>query len=103
DAYQLERAIGNLVDNALRHGAGPIDIDATADNGYLTVRVRDRGPGFPIDFLPRAFDRFSRADTARTGPGTGLGLAIVAAIARRHTGTAHATNRPDGGAAVCLR
>ena len=66
------------------------------------MRVRDHGPGFPPDFLPKAFDRFTRPDTARTGPGTGLGLAIVAAIARRHAGTAHAANHPHGGADASL-
>jgi signal transduction histidine kinase len=103
DARQLERAVSNLVDNALRHGAGPVEITASTRGHEVTVRVRDHGPGFPPDFLPTAFDRFSRADTARTGLGTGLGLAIVAAIARRHAGTAHAANHPDGGAEMSLR
>jgi signal transduction histidine kinase len=103
DAGQLERAVANLVDNAWRHGAGPVDVTAAIPDGHLVVQVRDHGCGFPPDFLPRAFDRFTRPDTARTGPGTGLGLAIVAAIARRHTGTAHAANHPDGGAEITLR
>jgi signal transduction histidine kinase len=58
--------------------------------------VEDRGPGFPPDFIDRAFERFSRADQARGGDGTGLGLAIVEAIARAHRGSAHAANRGDG-------
>ncbi|OLE22764.1 MAG: hypothetical protein AUG44_24105 [Actinobacteria bacterium 13_1_20CM_3_71_11] len=103
DPDQFERAVGNLVDNAVRHGRGDVDITAGTDGAHLTVLVRDRGPGFPAGYLPRAFDRFTRADTARTGPGTGLGLAIVAAIARRHDGTAEATNDPRGGAVVTLR
>jgi signal transduction histidine kinase len=102
DPRQLERAIANLVDNAMRHGAGPIDITAHTVGDHFEVRVRDHGPGFPPGFLPRAFHRFSRPDTARTGAGTGLGLAIVAAIAHRHGGTAHASNHPDGGAEVSL-
>jgi len=102
DARQFERAIANLVDNALRHGGGSIDVTADQDGTYRTVRVRDHGTGFPPDFLPTAFDRFTRADAARTGPGTGLGLAIVAAIVRWHGGTAHARNHPDGGAEVAL-
>jgi signal transduction histidine kinase len=103
DVGQVERALTNLVDNALRHGAGPVEVTAEICDGYVVFGVRDRGPGFPPEFLPRAFDRFSRPDTARTGPGTGLGLAIVAAIARRHAGTVHAANHPDGGAEVTLR
>jgi signal transduction histidine kinase len=102
DPRQLERAMANLVDNALRHGAGPVDVTAHTVGDHLDVRVRDHGAGFPPDFLPRAFHRFSRPDTARTGAGTGLGLAIVAAIARRHAGTAHAANHTDGGAEVSL-
>jgi signal transduction histidine kinase len=94
DARQLERAVGNIVDNALRHGVGPIDITARPTAGHLEVWVRDHGPGFPPEFLPRALHRFSRADTARTGGGTGLGLAIVAAIARRHGGTVRVINQP---------
>ena len=103
DPAQLRRAIDNLIDNALGHGAGPIDITARADRGQVVLSVRDHGPGFPTDFLPHAFDRFTRADTARTGPGTGLGLAIVAAISRRHGGTAHAGNHPHAGAEVFLQ
>jgi hypothetical protein len=66
------------------------------------IAVRDQGPGFPPEFLPHAFERFSRADTgrARSGGGTGLGLAIVASIAQAHGGGAYAENRPTGGARV---
>ena len=103
DPGQLGRAVDNLIDNAIRHGAGPINITATADDGQVVVNVRDHGPGFAAAFLPHAFDRFTRADTARTGHGTGLGLAIVAAITRRHGGTAHAANHPHAGAEVFLQ
>jgi signal transduction histidine kinase len=102
DGRQLARAVDNLVDNALRHGAGVITISAASLGDHVMVAVRDLGPGFPPEFLPRAFERFSRPDTARTGGGTGLGLAIVAAIARRHGGSAHARNHPTGGAEVTL-
>ena len=102
DATRLEQALGNLVDNALRHGRGPIGLEATARSGVLELHVVDRGPGLPADFVPRAFERFSRADEARTGPGSGLGLAIVQVIARAHGGVAGAADRPDGGADVWL-
>ena len=55
------------------------------------IRVTDEGPGFPDDFVPRAFERFSRADEARTSGGAGLGLAIVDAVARAHGGSVSAS------------
>jgi len=100
DRLRLEQALTNLVDNALRHGGGEIGLRAEAEDGRLALHVADRGPGFPPDFIDRAFDRFSRADTARASGGTGLGLAIVDAIARAHGGDARAVNRPGGGADV---
>jgi len=103
DRLRLEQALGNLVDNALRHGDGAIRLDAIADDGSIEFRVSDGGAGFPTDFLPYAFERFSRADVARAGGGAGLGLAIVDAVARAHGGSVIATNLPDGGAAVVLR
>ena len=56
----------------------------------------DCGPGFAPDFLPRAFDRFARAEASRTGDGSGLGLAFVQAVATAHGGTAHAENTGQG-------
>ena len=69
----------------------------------MELHVEDRGPGFPPEFLDRAFERFSRADSARTGGGTGLGLAIVEAIARAHRGAPARRNREAGGADVWIR
>ncbi|WP_432018188.1 sensor histidine kinase [Streptomyces sp. 1222.5] len=66
------------------------------------MSVTDEGPGFPPDFLPRAFDRFTRAEASRTSDGSGLGLAFVHAVATAHGGTAHAD--PTGpGATITLR
>jgi heavy metal sensor kinase len=102
DDVRLEQALGNLVDNALRHGGGSIVLDARARDGFVELHVLDEGAGLAEDFLPRAFERFARADEARTGPGSGLGLAIVRTIARAHGGDAHAATRPGGGADVWL-
>ena len=102
DAARLEQALGNLVDNALNHSQGPIRLDGVERNGTVELHVVDEGDGFAVDFLPRAFERFSRDDEARTGDGTGLGLTIVAAIAAAHGGSAHASNRDGGGADVWL-
>ena len=101
DAARLEQALGNVVDNALRHGSGPVRLTPAARDGFVELHVTDEGKGFPAEFLPRAFERFTRADAARTGGGAGLGLAIAAMIARAHGGSAHAVNR-DGGADVWL-
>jgi signal transduction histidine kinase len=103
DRLRLEQALGNLVDNALRHGSGTIRLEALERDGSLELRVSDAGQGFPPDFLPHAFERFSRADVARAGGGAGLGLAIVDAIARAHGGTAVAANSTSGGALVVVR
>ena len=68
----------------------------------IALHVRDEGPGFPPEFIAEAFERFTRADHARSRGGTGLGLSIVQAIARAHGGEARAANDPDGGARVSI-
>jgi two-component system OmpR family sensor kinase len=102
DRLRLEQAMTNLVDNALRHGAGAITIHAQAENGTAELHVTDEGPGFEPEFLDHAFERFTRSDDAREGEGSGLGLAIVETIARAHRGSAGASNRPGGGADVWI-
>jgi signal transduction histidine kinase len=102
DALRLEQAVANLVDNALRHGEGAVTLRALEAGATVELHVEDEGRGFPVDFLPRAFERFSRADDARSRGGSGLGLALVRAIATAHGGTAHASNREQGGADVSI-
>jgi signal transduction histidine kinase len=102
DPARLRQAISNLIENALRYGRGPIDLYTKRADGQIEIHVTDDGPGFPPDFLPHAFERFSRVDLARSSAGAGLGLSIVEAIARAHHGKAQAANRPDGGADVWL-
>jgi two-component system OmpR family sensor kinase len=101
DPARIEQALANLVDNALTYGAGTVVLSARRENGRVELHVFDQGPGFPPDFLPRAFERFTRADEARSRGGTGLGLAIAAAVAGAHGGTAHARNI-EGGADVWI-
>jgi heavy metal sensor kinase len=102
DRLRLEQALTNLVENAFQHGAGQITVRASDATGEVQIHVEDRGPGFPPEFIDRAFERFSRGDPARGGDGTGLGLAIVEAIARAHRGSAHAANRDGAGADVWI-
>jgi signal transduction histidine kinase len=98
DPLRVEQALSNLVDNAIRHGAGTIVLSANHRDGFVDLRVTDDGQGFPEVYLELAFERFSRPDLGRTSEGTGLGLSIVWSIARAHGGDAHVANRTDGGA-----
>jgi two-component system, OmpR family, sensor kinase len=102
DPLRMEQALGNVVDNALRHGAGAVRLSAAEHDGTVELRVSDEGRGFPDAFLGQAFERFTRADEARARGGSGLGLAIVDAIARAHGGGARAANRDGGGADVWI-
>jgi two-component system, OmpR family, sensor kinase len=88
DPLRIRQALGNLVDNALRHGAGDVVLHAHTDDGGVALEVSDGGSGFAPDIAGRAFERFARGDLARTRGGTGLGLAIVRAIAEAHGGRA---------------
>jgi two-component system OmpR family sensor kinase len=102
DRRRLEQALGNLVENALQHGAGTIHLTARVEAARVELHVRDEGPGFPPEFIADAFERFTRADPARTRGGSGLGLAIVQVIADAHGGVARAANHADGGADVWI-
>jgi signal transduction histidine kinase len=94
DPDALERAIGNLVDNALKWSPPDGRIRILAAGG--SVEVSDDGPGIPADDLPYIFDRFYRAAKARALPGSGLGLAIVRRIADMHDGTVEAIPLQQG-------
>ncbi|HEX2503548.1 MAG TPA: ATP-binding protein, partial [Miltoncostaeaceae bacterium] len=87
DRLRIEQAVANLVDNALRHGAGPVVARARRANGAVELTVADGGAGVPAEEAETAFERFSRGSSA-DGQGAGLGLAIVQAIARAHGGDA---------------
>ena len=101
EAAILERAITNLLDNAAKWSPPDSTVRVVLDNGTLTVE--DIGPGINAADLPMIFERFYRAEDARTMPGSGLGLAIVRQAAERHGGSVSAANRPEGGAVLSLR
>jgi two-component system OmpR family sensor kinase len=90
DEARLRQVLGNLVNNAILHTppGTPVEIRVRADGGNAVIEVADKGPGLPPDQAERVFERFYRADPARTraSGGTGLGLAIVAAIVAAHGG-----------------
>jgi len=104
DPILFNRAIGNVIDNALRfvpdHGNISISI-RTAENG-AEISVSDNGSGIAAEHLPRVFDRFYRADPSRSSAGTGLGLALVKSIVQLHGGTAAIQSRIGHGTAVTL-
>jgi two-component system, OmpR family, sensor kinase len=101
DPLRLAQAVGNLVDNAFRHGAGAVTLDARQRERTVELRVSDEGAGFPEPFIGHALERFSRAD-GRSPDGAGLGLAIVETIARAHGGEVRVANRAAGGAEVAI-
>lgn len=106
DAERLRQVLANLLRNSACAGARTVRIELRADQEDVTLAVCDDGPGFPPDVLSRAFDRFVRADGARTRDvgGAGLGLAIVRAVIAAHQGRVEARNGPPlGGACVAVR
>lgn len=103
DRHRLDQALSNLIENALRHGGGELELSARRQGDHVELTVRDRGPGFPPEFIQIAFERFSRAAEGRAGHGAGLGLSITRLIAEAHGGTAEVRNREGGGAEAMLR
>jgi heavy metal sensor kinase len=106
DPLRMRQALGNLLDNALRHSpsGGTVTVEARLTDTALALEVRDGGEGFPAGFLAHAFEPFARPEGGRSRDegGAGLGLAIVRAVAEAHGGTAEARNLPEGGASITI-
>ncbi|MER6670124.1 HAMP domain-containing sensor histidine kinase [Amycolatopsis japonica] len=97
DRRRLDLIVANLVGNAFRHGAAPVEVRLRADGDGVTLAVEDRGPGIDPQVLPHVFDRFTKADTARArSEGSGLGLAIALENARLHGGDITAADTGHG-------
>ena len=106
DSNSLERAVLNLLDNAVKFspddGVVRLELKQIGD-GSAVVEVADSGPGIEDADMPHVFERFYRSSEARTLPGSGLGLAIVKQAAERHGGMAYAGRAPEGGALFAIR
>ena len=103
DAVLLGQLLDNLLDNALKYSAGPVELHAAATDGALCIEVLDRGAGIEKAELPRLFDTFFRGAAARGVRGSGLGLAVCRAIALAHSATLSAARRDGGGSRFLLR
>jgi two-component system sensor histidine kinase MtrB len=107
DPRRLDVIVANLVGNALKHGGPPVTLrfgpEPRDGEPGVAITVADRGPGIPDDLLPVVFDRFVKAEAARSrSEGSGLGLSIAKENAVLHGGTLEAGNGPDGGAVFTL-
>lgn len=103
DPLALERVVGNLLDNALRYGAPPIEVTLRQENGQAIITIVDHGPGIPTAQRETVFEPFTRLENSRNSKtgGTGLGLAIVREIGRSNSWDVHFEN-PTQGTTVCL-
>jgi signal transduction histidine kinase len=103
-AGELERAIGNLLDNAIRHATTTVHIRVVTDDGSVSIGVEDDGPGIPAGDAERVFERFARLDAARSldDGGAGLGLSIARDIVERHGGTLVVDSSVERGARLVI-
>ena len=107
DPFLLEQVFNNLLDNALKYtpAEGNVVVSALCKDAEIEIRVTDTGSGIPTEHLPHVFERFYRADPARSRAlgGTGLGLSIVKHIVQLHGGATHAESVPDQGSSIVIR
>jgi signal transduction histidine kinase len=107
DPSRLKQVVVNLLDNAIQYTpeGGSISLTAARQNGWATLVVADNGAGIPPDALPHVFERFYRADKARSrySGGSGLGLSIVKAICTAHSGDIEIASTEGVGTTVTIR
>jgi signal transduction histidine kinase len=104
DPERLRQVVANLLDNAIKYSphGGPVEVRAWAENGHLSVAVRDHGPGVPTEHFKLIFEKFGRGGSGAK-PGTGLGLFIARSIAEAHGGSVEVESAPGGGARFLLK
>ncbi len=103
DGFRLDEAIGNVISNAIKYGAGkPIDVELKVDGGKATLIVQDRGIGIPVEDLSRIFGRFERTTVSHNYGGLGLGLYIAKQVIEQHDGSIRAESRSGGGAQIVI-
>ena len=103
DRTRVDRIVANLIGNALDHGGEDVTVRVGRDEEGPFVEVADSGPGIAPEHLPHVFERFFRADPARSGPGSGLGLAIARENARLLGGDVEVRSEPTAGSRFTLR
>ncbi|KAA9153547.1 HAMP domain-containing histidine kinase, partial [Microbacterium lushaniae] len=106
DAFRLRQAVDNVLSNAIKYtpGGGSVHIGARAEAGHAVIVVADTGIGIAADELPRVFDPYFRARTARESstPGTGLGMGILRTIIEEHRGTLQLESEQGTGTTVTI-
>jgi len=103
DRFRLDEAIGNVISNAIKYGAGkPIEVELRTDDSKATLVVQDRGIGIPVEDLSRIFGRFERTTISRNYGGLGLGLYIANQVIEQHDGSIRAESRSGGGARIVI-
>jgi signal transduction histidine kinase len=104
DRERLRQVITNLIDNAVKYSpaGSEVEVDAFAENGRISVEVRDRGPGVAREHHSLIFEKFGRVSGEHAKPGTGLGLFIARSIAQAHGGTLEVHSAPSEGAMFAL-
>jgi PAS domain S-box-containing protein len=103
DKFRVDEAIGNVISNAIKYGAGkPVEVELKVDDGKATLVVEDRGIGIPVEDLLRIFGRFERTTISRNYGGLGLGLYIAKQVIEQHEGSIRAESRSGGGARIVI-
>jgi signal transduction histidine kinase len=104
DPYRLRQVLTNLLDNAVKYSpaGGEVEVEALAENGRISVEVRDRGPGIASEHHALIFEKFGRVSGKQAKPGTGLGLFIARSIAEAHGGSLEVRARDGEGTAIAL-